>query len=52
MWENESYPSKLRILELESTVLVGLLVENAELIRMVKRGDSKEACLKFINENW
>jgi hypothetical protein len=52
MWEELSYPGKMRVLEAESTVLAGLLVENAELIQMVKRGDSKEACLKFINENW
>ena len=52
MWEESSYPIKLRILEAESTVLVGLLIENAELVQLVKRGESKEVCLNFINENW
>lgn len=52
MWEGESFSFKMRTLEAESTVLVGLLVENATLVQMVKRGDSKEDCLNYINENW
>ena len=52
MWEGESLRTKFRVLESESTVLVGLLVEDETLVRMVKRGESKATCLSYVNENW
>jgi hypothetical protein len=52
MWEGESYRTKMLILEGESTVLVGLLAEDATLVAMVKGGKSKADCLAYINENW
>lgn len=52
MWEGESYTTKMLILEGESTVMVSMLAENATLVAMVKRGDSKADCLNYINENW
>lgn len=54
MWDipNAGYLDKLRILEAASTVLVGLLLEQDALVAMIKRGDSQEACLKYINENF
>lgn len=39
-------------LESESTVMLSLLVGNADLVAMVKAGKSKQECLNFINENW
>jgi hypothetical protein len=51
-WDNLSLHMKMIILSEESTVLVGLLAENSDLIEMVRSGASREACLKFINENW
>jgi hypothetical protein len=50
-WGN-SFNEKMSILEGESTVMVGLLTENAQLVRKVKGGASKDECLAFVNENW
>jgi len=52
MWEGATYQIKLRILEAESTVMIDLLLEDSTLVVMVKRGDSHEACLAYVNENW
>jgi len=52
MWENASYETKLRILEAESTVMIGLLLEDVTLVDMIRRGESQAACLNYINENW
>lgn len=54
MWDipNAGYNDKLRILEAHSTVLIGLLLEDATLVALIKRGESQEACLKYINENF
>ena len=52
LWQELSFQTRLNILSGESTVSMGLLAENEELMRMVIRGDSKENCLDFINENW
>lgn len=35
-----------------SGVMVELLVEDKELMSMVRRGESTEACLAYINANW
>jgi hypothetical protein len=52
MWEKLSYRAKLMILEGETTVMKELLDEDETLVQMLKRGDSKEMCLNYINENW
>jgi len=52
MWETLSYRAKLLILQGESTVMVELLLEDETLVAMLKRGESKEACLGYINKNW
>jgi hypothetical protein len=52
MWETVSWLAKLLILEAETTVMKELLLENDELVSMLKRGDSKAACLSYVNENW
>jgi hypothetical protein len=52
MWEGESVRTKFLILEGESLVMLSLLVEDSTLVSMVKRGESKAACLNYINENW
>lgn len=51
LWDTNNV-LKLQILEAESTVLVSLLMENPTLIEMIERGDSKAACLTYINENF
>ena len=43
---------ELQILASETTVMVELLAEDAELIGMIRRGESHEACLTYINENY
>jgi predicted nucleic acid-binding Zn ribbon protein len=52
LWETVSWLAKLLILEAETTVMKELLLENDELVSMLKRGDSKAACLSYVNENW
>lgn len=52
MWDGETFDTKMFILESETTVMHWLLRENAALVKMVKRGDSKQDCLNFVNENW
>ncbi len=52
MWQNLNYKLKLQILEAESFVLIDLLSEDAELIKLIKLGESKKACLKHINESF
>lgn len=52
MWNTLSYKTKLLILSGESTVMVELLLENATLVTMIRRGDSKEACLSHIEANF
>lgn len=51
-WDTLGHQTKMRILEAESTVMMGLLIDDEELISMVKSGRSKQDCLDHINENF
>lgn len=51
-WDAANFATKLNILEGASTVLVGLLLENATLCQMVRRGESFDTCLEFVNDNF
>jgi ADP-ribose pyrophosphatase YjhB (NUDIX family) len=51
-WNRMTYSFKLSLLAGASAVPGGLLEENETLVTMIKRGDSQEDCLAFINENW
>jgi hypothetical protein len=39
-------------LSAESTVPVELLVDNIDLVRLVRDGTNFEKLLEFVNENW
>lgn len=52
MWDELSVKTKLNILAGESTVMVGLLMENKDLMRRIKTGADKATCLNLINEQF
>lgn len=52
VWGVLDAANKLNTLQNESTVEVGLLLEDGALVKMILEGESKEACLAHINENF
>ena len=51
-WETLSMNMKMSILAGETLIDGHLLAENDELVAMMKRGESQDACLYFINGNY
>lgn len=51
-WEKLSVRAKILLLEAETTVMKELLIENEELVALLKTDASQEACLAFVSENW
>lgn len=43
---------ELQALSGESTVMVELLAEDADLVRMLKEGRTREECLNYVNTNY
>ncbi len=52
MWETLSLQLKVGILEGESLVEYGLLMESEDLLHLIRCGTSKEDCLDWINKNF
>ena len=51
-WKKLNPNMRLSILAGESTVDSSLLREDETRMAMIKRGESKENCLKYINDNY
>lgn len=52
MWNDWSFNTKLNVLAGETWISFDLLMENEELVKLIRDGADKDACLKFINENF
>jgi hypothetical protein len=52
MWEKLTVRQKLSILAGETLVEAGLLLEEPELVLMLKNNSTKQECLDFINDHW
>lgn len=52
MWSNLSFYVKLNELAGETTVSFDFLIENADLVKLIRSGADKDVCLNFINENF
>jgi len=51
-WDKMTKNMKLSDLAEETTILPGLMLERPQFVKMIQEGASREACLKYLSENF